>query len=101
MTQAYDEASKNVIVGDYARSTHNYHGCSHELVRSALLSTVDLLWAAPPEQPAALLDNASAVQAAVELLSTMESLFTQHHHHDQAPPPSPATEHPPAAHRVA
>jgi hypothetical protein len=45
VTQAYDEASKDLIAGEYARSTHKYHGCSEEIVRTALLSTVDLLWA--------------------------------------------------------
>lgn len=45
-TQAYDEASKDVIASEYARSTHAFHGCSPELLKTALLSTVDLIWAA-------------------------------------------------------
>jgi hypothetical protein len=44
-TKAYDEASKDVITGEYARSTHAFHGCSPEILKMALLSTVDLLWA--------------------------------------------------------
>lgn len=44
-SQAYDEASKDLIAGEYARSTHAFHGCPPEILKLALLSTVDLLWA--------------------------------------------------------
>lgn len=44
-SQAYDEASKDLIAGEYARSTHAFHGCPPEILKMALLSTVDLLWA--------------------------------------------------------
>ena len=46
-SHAYDDSSKDIIASDYARYTHSYHGCSQEVVRLALLSTVDLLWADP------------------------------------------------------
>ena len=68
VTQAYDEASKDVITGEYATSTHAYHGCSKEIVQAGLLSTVDLLWAAPPDP---------SLQATVDLLSTMHELLGQ------------------------
>ena len=68
VTQAYDEASKDLIASEYAHSTHACHGCSPEIVQSALLSTVDLLWAAPPDP---------SLQATVDLLSTMQELLAQ------------------------
>lgn len=46
VTHAYDEASRDMIAGEYARSTHAFHGCSPEILKSGLLGTIDLLWAA-------------------------------------------------------
>jgi hypothetical protein len=43
VTQAYDAASKDVITAEYARQTHRRHGCPEEILRLALLSTIDLL----------------------------------------------------------
>ena len=43
ITQSYDEASKNVIAAEYARYTHRHHKCPEDILRMALLSTVDLL----------------------------------------------------------
>jgi hypothetical protein len=48
VTNAYDEASKDVIIGDYARYTHSCHKCSEDTIKAALRSTVDLLWATSP-----------------------------------------------------
>lgn len=48
VTQAYDEGSKDMIAGEFARSTNAFHGCSPEILKSGLLGTVDLLWAASP-----------------------------------------------------
>jgi hypothetical protein len=45
VTKAYDEASKDLIIGDYARQSHQYHRCSFDVVKNSLLSTLDLLWA--------------------------------------------------------
>ena len=42
---AYDEASKELIAGEYARSTHAFHGCSADVLKTGLLGTIDLLWA--------------------------------------------------------
>lgn len=57
-TQAYDEAGKDMITGEYARSTHAFHGCSPEILKSGLLGTIDLLWAAnqPLKEAPAFLD---------------------------------------------
>lgn len=43
VTQAYDESAKDVIAGEYARCTHHYYGCPEEIVKSAILWTVDSL----------------------------------------------------------
>jgi hypothetical protein len=45
VTEAYDESSKDMLAGEYARSTHVFHGCSPEILKTGLLCTVDLLWA--------------------------------------------------------
>jgi hypothetical protein len=52
-THAYDESTKDIIAGEYARYTHRYHGCSPDIVKQALLSAVDLLWADPGPPQAA------------------------------------------------
>jgi hypothetical protein len=46
-THAYDESSKNIIAGDYARQTYAYHGLTQERVQHEILSAVDQLWAGP------------------------------------------------------
>jgi hypothetical protein len=45
VTQSYDDASKDMIAGEFARSTASHHGCSQEVLKASLLSTLDLLWA--------------------------------------------------------
>ena len=45
MTQAYDETSKDIIIGDYALYTHKFHQCAEDVIKSSLRGTVDLLWA--------------------------------------------------------
>ncbi len=37
-----------MIAGEYAHSTHAFHGCSPDILKSGLLGTIDLLWAASP-----------------------------------------------------
>ena len=51
-SQAYDEASKDLIISDYARQSHQYHRCSPDIVKASLLSTLDLLWADTSVPPA-------------------------------------------------
>lgn len=71
-TQAYDDTSKDVITGEYAKSTHAYHQCPEEILKTALESTVDLLWAMPepPKQ-----EEDPNLQSAVELLQTISQLL--------------------------
>lgn len=45
VSRAYDESSKELIAGEYARSTHAFHGCSPDILKTGLLGTIDLLWA--------------------------------------------------------
>lgn len=40
-----------MIAGEYARSTHAFHGCSPEILKSGLLGTVDVLWATAQADP--------------------------------------------------
>ncbi len=37
-----------MIAGEYAHSTHAFHGCSPDILKSGRLGTIDLLWAASP-----------------------------------------------------
>ena len=71
-TQAYDDTSKDVITGEYAKSTHAYQQCPEEIIKTALESTVDLLWAMPepPKQ-----EEDPNLQSAVELLQTISQLL--------------------------
>ena len=43
VTQAYDESTKDIIAGEYARCTHQYYSCPEEIVKTAILWTVDSL----------------------------------------------------------
>lgn len=71
-TQAYDDASRDVITGEYARSTHGFHGCPEEIVKTALESTIDLLWA----EPAPLVEPQDPnLQSTVELLQAISQLL--------------------------
>ena len=71
-TQAYDDASRDVITGEYARSTHGFHGCPEEIVKTALESTIDLLWAEPaPLEP----QEDPNLQSTVELLQAISQLL--------------------------
>ena len=48
VTEAYDESCKDFLAGEYARSTHAFHGCTPDVLKTGLLGTIDLLWASNP-----------------------------------------------------
>jgi hypothetical protein len=48
MTQAYDEASKDVIAKEYAQKTHGYFECPKEVMVTAIQWMVDKLRPSAP-----------------------------------------------------